>query len=304
MDRIEAMTIFLSAIEAGSLLGAARNLGCSPASVTRAIAQLEEMAGERLLERSTRHFNVSDAGLRHATTYRNILAQLQQLHHSQSEPTSGSIVITAPELFGRLHIMPIVETFLEAFPRTQARTLFLNRMVDLVSEGVDVAVRLATLPDSSHKVVKLGEVYTLTCAAPQYLEKFGLPLKPTDLTEHRCIALNDASPQELWRYRMEHASRRNRSVKITCQLATNSAGAAIDAAERGVGIVRALSYQVEQKISEGKLVPILDAFQPDPVPVNLLFRSVPSGNGGATRAFIDHAVPRMRQLFKKPESVV
>lgn len=243
------------------------------------------------------------AGQRHATTYRNVLAQLQQLHETQTEPTSGSLVITAPELFGRLHIMPIVESFLEAFPRTQARTLFLNRMVDLVSEGVDVAVRLASLPDSSHKAVKLGEVYTLTCASPQYLEKFGLPLKPTDLREHRCIALSDASAHELWPYRTVSSTRRNRSVKISCQLATNSASAAIDAAERGVGIVRVLSYQVENQILEGKLVPILDDFRPDPVPVNLLFRPI-SGSGGALRAFIDHAVPRLRQLFKKPESIV
>lgn len=303
MDRIEAMTVFLSVIEAGSLLGAARNLRCSPASVTRAVAQIEEMAGERLLERSTRHFNVTEAGLRYATTYRNILAQLQQLHETQSEPTSGSIVITAPELFGRLHIMPIVETFLEAFPRTQVRTLFLNRVVDLVNEGVDVAVRLATLPDSSHKAVKLGEVHLLTCASPQYLEKFGLPLKPTDLSEHQCIALNDASFQELMRYRTEGPTRRNRSVKINCRLATNSASAAIDAAERGAGIVHVLSYQVKNQILEGKLVPILDDFRPDPVPVNLLFRPVP-GNGGALRAFIDHTVPRLQKLFKKPESMV
>lgn len=303
MDRLEAMTVFLSVLEAGSLLGAARSLGRSPASVTRAVAQIEELAGERLLERSTRHFTVTEAGLRHATIYRNILAQLQQLHETPSERTSGSIVITAPELFGRLHIMPIVETFLETFPHTRARTLFLNRVVDLVDEGVDVAVRLATLPDSSHKAVKLGEVYTLTCASPQYLEKFGLPLKPTDLSDHQCIALNDASTQKLWRYRTENPTRRNRSLKINCRLATNSASAAIDAAERGAGIVRVLSYQVEKQISEGKLIPILDDFRSDPVPVNLLFRPVP-GNGGALRAFIDHAVPRLRQLFRKPASMI
>lgn len=301
MDRLEAMSIFLAVIDEGSLAGAARRLGCSPASVTRAVARLEAIADERLLERTTRRFVISEAGARHAATYRVILAEFAQLEaRSQDAVVSGSVVVTAPELFGRLNVMPVVESFLASYPQTDVRSLFLNRMVDLIGEGVDVAVRLATLPDSSLTAIKIGEVRQLTCAAPGYLVERALPEQPQDLINHWCIGLNEAGAQELWRYRERPSGRRVRSVRVTCRLATNSAGAAIDAAVRGLGIVRPLSYQVDKQIAQGCLVPLLKAYEPEPVPVSLVFRPQRGGNSGAVRAFIDHAVPRLRQLFKEP----
>lgn len=299
MDRLEAMSIFLTVIEEGSLTGASRRLGLSPASVTRAVARLEEMSGDRLLERTTRRFAVSEAGVRHACVYRAMLAELAQLGaHSKDAVVGGSVVVTAPELFGRLKVMPVVESFLATYPQTQVRTLFLNRMVDLVGEGVDVAVRLATLPDSTLTAVKVGEVRRLTCAAPSYLNGRALPEQPSDLMNHLCIGLNEAGAQELWPYNDHSPGRRVRSVRIACRLTTNNAGAAIDAAVRGLGIVRPLSYQVEEHIAQGALVPLLEAYEPDPVPVSLVFRPQGGGNGGAVRAFVDHAAPRLRDLFK------
>lgn len=301
MDRLEAMSIFLAVVEEGSLAAAARRLGCSPASVTRAVARLEAIAGERLLERTTRRFAISEAGARHAAAYRVILAEFAQLEaRSQDAVVSGSVVVTAPELFGRLNVMPVVENFLAAYPQTEVRSLFLNRMVDLVGEGVDVAVRLATLPDSSLIAIKIGEVRRLTCAAPRYLAERPRLEQPADLMNHWCIGLNEAGAQELWRYRERPPGRRVRSVRVTCRLATNSAGAAIDAAERGLGIVRPLSYQVETQIAQGSLIPLLEAYEPEPVPVSLVFRPQRGGNSCAVRAFIDYAVPRLRQLFKEP----
>jgi len=302
MDRLEAMSIFLAAVEEGSLAAAARRLGCSPASVTRAVARLESSSGERLLERTTRRFAVTEAGVRHASVYRVMLAELAQLKaRSQDAVVSGSVVITAPELFGQLHVMPVVEDFLATYPRTEVRSLFLNRMVDLVGEGVDVAVRLAALQDSSLTAVKIGEVRRLTCAAPAYLNGRALPEQPADLTSHLCIGLNAAGAQELWQYREKHPGRSVRSVRVACRLATNSAAAAIDAAVRGLGIVRPLSYQVEKHIAQGSLIPLLEAFEPEPVPVSLVFRPQGGGNGGAVRAFIDHAVPRLRELFRNSQ---
>lgn len=302
LDRLEAMSIFLAVIDEGSLAGAARRLGRSPASVTRAVARLEAISGERLLERTTRRFAVSEAGVRHASVYRVMLAELAQLGaRSQDAVVSGSVVITAPELFGRLNVMPVVESFLEAYPQTEVRSLFLNRMVDLVGEGVDVAVRLATLPDSSLTSVKIGELRKLTCAAPHYLAEYPRPEQPSDLMNHLCIGLNEAGAQELWPYRERAPARRIRSVRVACRLTTNSAGAAIDAAERGLGIVRTLSYQVEKQITLGTLVPILEAYEPEPVPVSLVFRPRGGDNCGAVRAFIDHAVPRLRQLFRSSQ---
>lgn len=298
MDRLDAMSIFLTVVEEGSLAAAARKLGYSPASVTRAVARLEAIAGERLLERTTRRFAVSEAGARHAAAYKVMLEEFARLEaRSQDQAVSGSVVVTAPELFGRLYATPVIESFLAAYPQTQVRSLFLNRMVDLVGEGVDVAVRLATLPDSSMTAIKVGEVRQLTCAAPRYLAERTRPERPADLTDHWCIGLNEAGAQELWRYHESPSGRRARSVRITCRLTTNSAGAAIDAAVRGLGIVRPLSYQVEKELAQGSLVRLLEAYEPAPVPVSLVFQPQHRGNG-AVRAFIDHAAPRLRQLFR------
>ncbi len=291
--------MFLAVIDEGSLAAAARRIGCSTASVTRAIARLEAISGERLLERTTRRFSVSEAGVLHASVYRAVLAELAQLEaRSHDAVVSGSVVITAPELFGRLNVTPVIESFLAAYPQTGVRFLLLNRIVDMVGEGVDVAVRLSSLPDSSLTVVKIGEVRKLTCAAPSYLAHRPLPSEPADLMSHWCIGLNEAGTQELWPYRERPSGRRIRSVRIACRLTTNSAGAAIDAAVRGLGIVRPLSYQVEKHITQGSLVPLLDAYEPEPVPVSLMFRPQGGGNHRAVRAFIDHAVPRLRELLR------
>lgn len=299
MDRLEAMSIFLTVVDEGSLAGAARRRGCSPASVTRAVAGLEAFSGERLLERTTRHLAVSEAGARHAAIYRTMLAEFAQLEaRSQPDDISGTVVITAPELFGRLNVMPVVESFLEAYPRTEVRSLFLNRTVDLVEERVDVAIRLATLPDSSLTVVKIGEVRRLTCASPRYLDGHAPPERPSELSSHLCIGLNEVGAQELWRYRERPRGSRVKSVRVACRLTTNSAGAAIDAAVRGLGIVRPLSYQVEQQIAQGLLVPLLECYEPEPVPVSLVLLPQGAGNSRAVRAFIDHAVPRLRKLFR------
>ncbi|WP_142850262.1 LysR family transcriptional regulator [Telmatospirillum sp. J64-1] len=297
MDRLEAMSIFVAIVDTGSLAAAARKLGYSPASVTRAVARLEASAGERLLVRTTRRFSVTEAGARHAATYRLILEELAHLEtRSRDIAISGSVVVTTPELFGRLNVMPVVESFLAAHPHVQVRVLLLNRMVDLTGEGVDVAVRLADLPDSSMTAVRIGEVRRLTCAAPAYLAQHPPPEHPSDLLEHWCIGLNEAGAQELWRYREGASARRVRSVRVTCRLALNSAAAAIEAAERGMGIVRPLSYQVERQIADGSLVPLLQDYEPEPIPVHLVFQPR-RGSGGAVRAFIDHAVPRLRRAF-------
>lgn len=305
MDRLEAMSIYLAVIDAGSFAAAARHLGCSRASVTRAVARLEENSGERLLERTTRQFTITEAGARHADVYRQLMTELAKLEaHAQHSVVSGTVVVTAPELFGRLNVMPVVESFLAANPCIEIRSLLVNRMVDLVGEGIDVAVRLAPLSDSSLTAVKLGEVRRLTCAAPSYLNEHGIPQKPSDLSDHWCIGLNDAGPQELWGYREHPSGRRVKSVRVGCRLTTNSAGAAIDAAVRGLGIIRPLSYQVGELIAQGSLVPLLHPYEPDTVPVSLVFLAQRRDNYSAAWMFIDHAVPRLRERLKILTSIV
>lgn len=300
MDRLEAMSIFVAVVDAGSLAAAARRLGRSPASVTRAVARLEASAGDRLLERTTRRFAVTEAGARHASAYRQVLDELARLDaRPEDVEVSGGVVVTAPEMFGRMRVLPVVESFLQAFPRTQVRLLLLNRVVDLVGEGVDVAVRLADLSDSSMTAVRIGEVRRLTCAAPAYLAGRPKPEHPSDLADHGCIGLNEAGTNELWRYREPGSVRRARSVRVTCRLTVNGVGAAIEAAERGLGIVRPLSYQVERQVADGSLVALLPAYEPTPIPVHLVFPPR-RRDGSAVRAFIDHAVPLLRQLSSEP----
>lgn len=294
MDRLEAMSIFVVVVEAGSLAAAARQLGCSPASVTRAVAQLEAAAGERLLERTTRRFNVTEAGSRHVTAYRVMLNELEHLERRERDvEVCGPVVVTAPELFGSLHVMPVVESFLEAYPLTQVRVLLLNRVVDLVGEGVDVAIRIADLQDSSMHAIKIGEVRQLICAAPSYLDTHPPLTHPSELQDHRCLGLNEAGAHELWQYRSGASSRRIRSVRVTYRLSLNSAGAAIKAAERGLGIVRPLSYQVRRQIADRTLVRVLQEYELEPLPVHILFRPRKSASI-AVRAFIDHVAPLLK----------
>lgn len=294
MDRLEAMSIFVAVVESGSLAEASRRLGCSPASVTRAVTQLEAAAGERLLDRTTRRFNVTEAGSRHAAVYSVMLEEFRQLHsHERNMEITGTVVITAPELFGSMHVMPVVESFLQTYPQTQIRVLLLNRIVDLVGEGVDVAIRIAPLQDSSMHAIKVGEVRQLICGAPSYLDARPPLTHPSQLQGHWCIGLNEAGAHELWRYRESASSHRTRAIRVNCRLSLNSAGAAIRAAEHGLGLVRPLSYQVQRQIADRTLVNVLQEFELEPTPVNVLFWPRKSSSS-AVRAFIGHASPLLK----------
>jgi len=302
MDRLDAMALFVTAVAEGSLAAAARRHGRSPATVTRAVALLEGIAGETLLLRSTRRLSLTEAGQNHYALWRDILARLGEVSPATSTgPLQGSIVLTAPELFGRLKVMPILETFLRREPLIAVRALLVNRLVDLVGEGVDLAVRLANLPDSTMTAIKLGEVRTLVCAAPDYLARAGTPASPQALNQHDCIGLNAAGDGELWPFKSDNEKgARVRSVRVPTRLSLNNAGAAIDAALRGHGIIRARSYQVAENVAAGHLVQILAGFEPPPEPAHLVFHP-DRGSRRSVRAFIDHAVPELRAEFQRVE---
>lgn len=294
MDRLDAMMMFVATIDEGSLAAAARKLACSPATVTRALQMLEERLGERLIHRNARRLRLTEAGEAQLRVYRTVLAELDAADTRSGGTIDGMIRVTAPELFGRLHVMPVVESFLSAHPAARARALLLNRVVDLVEEGVDVAVRLAPLPDSGIVATRLGEVRKLVCASPSYLETAGVPATPQDLKTHACVGDQDGDAGALWRF-VDPAAKRTKhfSVPIKPRLSLNSAGAAIDAAVRGHGVCSALSYQVAEHLDAGRLVTLLDPFEPEPTPVSLVFHPVPRRNV-TLRAFIDHATPRLR----------
>lgn len=304
MDRIDAMELAVAAVDEGSLAAAARRFGRSAAAATRAIALLEEAAGETLLLRSTRGLRLTEAGERHAAMWREVLARMAEIGPDRAgHIMRGTLVLTAPELFGRLKVAPVLESFLEGHPQVQARALLLNRMVDMVGEGVDVAIRLAHLADSSLVAVRLGEVRQVICAAPAYLERHGAPAEPGDLAGHACIGTNPEGNRELWTFRRDPQSARVRSVPVQTRLSITSVRAGLDAALRGRGFVRVRSYQVAEELATGQLRRVLRRFESEPIPVHILFRAHPP-QWSPVRGFVDHAVPLLRQELAQVTAMI
>jgi DNA-binding transcriptional LysR family regulator len=309
MDRLDAMTLFVAAVEEGSLAAAAKRHGRSAAAATRAVVLLERYAGETLLLRSTRKLSLTAAGERHLEISREVLARLKTLEPQVSGGAlQGDIVLTAPELFGRLRVMPLVETFLKDHPQINVRVLLLNRVVNLVGEGVDLAIRLATLPDSTLTAKKIGMVRLLVCAAPSYLARAGCPAAPGDLDRHDCIGLNAEGGGELWPFdtggtRGGEKGGGVRSTRVRTRLSLNNAAASIDAALRGQGIVYARSYQVAEHIAAGRLVRLLPEFEPPLVPAHVVF-APDRAKRRAVSALIEHLVPALKRELLAIEAML
>ncbi|MCB8878878.1 LysR family transcriptional regulator [Acidisoma cellulosilytica] len=304
MDRLDAMEMALAAIDEGSLAAGARRLGRSAAAATRAIALLEVETGETLLLRSTRGLRLTDTGELHAAVWRDVLARLAELRAEQATNViSGTLVLTAPELFGRLKVAPVIETFLDLHPKVQARALLLNRVVDMLGEGVDVAIRFAHLQESSLVAVKLGEVRQLICASPDYLSRHDQLQDPADLSAQACIGMSTDGNRELWTLRRAAGDTRVRSVQVQTRLSITSVAAGLDAALRGRGLVRCMSYQVAEELATGRLQRVLTRFEPEAIPVNIVFRANPR-RWSAARGFIDHAVPILRRELAQVAAVV
>lgn len=305
MDRLDAMALFVAAVEDGSLAAAGRRHGRSPASVTRAVAMLEREAGEPLLLRSTRRLGLTAAGERHMAVWHKVLASLGELQPGgDATALRGTIGVTAPELFGRLHVLPLVETFLDTHAGVSVRLILANRIMNLVGEGVDVAIRLALLPDSSLSAIRLGQVRTVLCASPRYVHRAGEPAAPDDLPAHQCIGLNTMGEGELWPFAFAKSdARQARSIRVTPRLRVDSAGALVDAALRARGIISARSYQVVDHLAAGRLVRLLPEYEGAPIPVHMVF-SGEIGASSVARAFIDHATEDLRQVLRGLEAAV
>ena len=297
MDRLAAMRVFTAVADAGSLSGAGRRLNMPLATVSRHLAALEDEIGVRLMTRTTRHLALTEPGRRYLESCRRILAELEAadlaLAGQHLEPR-GEIAITAPAMFGRLHVVPIVVAFLEAFPQVTARLLLVDRVVDLIEEGLDVSVRIGVLPDSSLIATRVGGVRLVTCASPSYLAKHATPATPLELAGHDCISFGAFSPAERWVYAGPAKSRR---VAVRSRLVVNTADAAIDAARAGLGVTRVLSYQAEASVAERALSLILEDFEPEAFPVSLLSREdrLPQAKVQRFSAF---AAPRLRAALK------
>ncbi len=297
MDRIDALTAFIAAADESSLAGASRRLGRSPAAVTRAIASLERRIGTRLLHRTTRVVRLTEAGEQYLAACRHIVAGLEEADRAAAgERTAprGVLNVTAPLFFGRLYVRPPVDAFLDRYPSVQVRLLLLDRVVNMIDEGMDVAVRIGHLPDSGLIAIKVGEVRRVLCASPGYLARRKAPRAPTDLKSHDCISFNAMTPSDVWTFAPGTKAKASTQVRVFPRLTVTEAEAAIGAAVDGHGVTRVLSYQVERELKAGRLKVILEDFEPTPWPVNVIYPEARL-SAAKVRAFVDLVVPGLRK---------
>lgn len=293
MDRLHLINVFVAVVDAGGFAGAARQLGLSPPAATRAINELEASLGVRLLTRTTRVVRLTEPGARYVEDCRRILAEMAEADESvmglHASPR-GRLTITAPARFGTMHVTPLVTEYLQRYPEVSAACWFLDRVVNVVDEGVDVAIRIGELPDSSLQSIRVGRVRRVICAAPGYLAEHGTPRSPEELAGHRIISASGVTPTPEWRLRRDGEPV---IVKLQPRMTTTTNEAALDAAVLGFGLTRLMSYQVDAALRDGRLRAVLVEFEEAALPVQVVHREGRHASQKA-RAFIDLAVERLR----------
>jgi DNA-binding transcriptional LysR family regulator len=305
MNRLDAMSIFIAVADAGSLTAAARRLAMPLATVSRKVAELESHLNTRLLHRTTRQLSLTEAGSSYVAACRRILEDIGEAERAatgENAAPKGELVVTAPVVFGRLHVVPVIAEFLAHYPEINISLMLTDRVVHLMEEHGDVALRIGDLPDSSLMATQVGKVRRVVCASPSYLSNRGIPTTPDDLVGHDCITFEVLESKRAWVF---GSGRAQVSVPVRARLAVNTAEAAIAASALGVGLIRVLSYQVEDAVRGDALRVVLESFESEPLPVSLVHK-------GQTplplklRAFLDFVAPRLRirtsKLFLDPAS--
>jgi DNA-binding transcriptional LysR family regulator len=296
-DRLDALMVFVAVAEQQSFAEAARQLSRSPASVTRAVAALEERLQTRLFNRTTRAVALTDAGGRYLESCRRLLAtydELEAVNLGERVQPRGWINVTAPVMFGRLHVLPIVQDFLDEYSQVDIRLLLLDRVVSLVDEGLDLGVRIGQLPDSSLRTVRVGQVRRVVCGAPKYLARHGIPETPRDLVSHSVVACSSVTPvPDRWSF---YGPNGGASVAVEPRLVVNTTAAAVDAALNGLGLTCIRSYQADPHAAAGSLQTVLVEYEPPPAPIHIVHpggRHLPA----KVRLFLDHAASALRTKF-------
>ncbi|MBF8776490.1 LysR family transcriptional regulator [Pseudomonas fulva] len=293
MDQIHLMKVFVAVGELESFAAAARRLDISPAAVTRAVVALEEQLGVKLALRTTRSVRLTEAGGRYLEDTRHILASINEANEAAAginATPKGDLAITAPSLFGKKFVMPCIVQYLQRFPEVDISAYFLDRIVNMVEEGMDVAVRIGPLPDSGLKALRVGKVRRMLCASPEYLTRYGTPEHPSDLASHAVIGTTDLSPRAGWRFGVTDEST---LVRVKPRLTVTSNDGAIAAASGGLGIARLLSYQVADELASGQLRVILAEYEEAPWPIHVLHRESKYGST-KVRTFIDQLAQSLR----------
>ena len=295
MDRLDAMSVFAAIVDCGSLSAAGRHLGVPLATVSRKLADLEAHLKTRLITRSTRKLVLTDAGRDYLAACRQILEQVEEAERAAAGAyanVKGQLVIAAPIVFGRLHVVPVAAAFLERHPEVDIQLRLGDRNVNLIEEHVDVALRIGTLPDSNLVATQVGSIRRVVCASPDYLHRFGTPQSPDDLATHRCISFDGLESATTWTF--VGSAGEKRPVAVHSRLTVSTADAAIAASILGLGLTRVLSYQVADAMLDGRLVRVLADDEPPAVPASLIY----PGQGRLpmkTQAFIDFAVGQLRE---------
>lgn len=293
MDQIHLMKVFVAVGELESFAAAARRLDISPAAVTRAVSALEDMLGVKLLLRTTRSVRLTQAGGRYLEDTRHILASIFEANEAAAginATPKGELAVTAPILFGKKFVMPSIVRYLQQYPEVDVSAYFLDRIVNMVEEGMDVAVRIGPLPDSGLKALRVGRVRRMLCASPEYLARQGVPQHPSDLPAHAVIATTNLSPRAGWRFGVTDEPT---MVRIKPRLTVTSNDGAIAAAVGGLGIARLLSYQVVDEIASGQLQVILADYEEAPWPIHVLHRESKHGSA-KVRMFVDMLAHELR----------
>lgn len=294
MDQFRAMSAFVGVASAGGFAAAGRDLGLSAPSVTRLVSELEDALGARLFHRTTRSVQLTDAGTRYLEDCRRILSDLEEAGRQvagRHGVPAGDVSITASVVFGRLVLMPFLFDLMDAFPSLSVSTFFVDRVVHMLDEGFDVAVRIAHLPDSSLAAVKVGTVRRVLCASPAYIYAHGLPMAPADLLDHACIDFSPMTSNGAWDFEKDG---RPLQQPIHARLQVNTADAAIIAAVEGRGITRVLSYMIADKVKSGALQIVLQPFEVPPVPVHVMHKEA-GRTSARVRATVDHLVEGLRR---------
>ncbi|AZO03397.1 LysR family transcriptional regulator [Mesorhizobium sp. M2A.F.Ca.ET.037.01.1.1] len=298
MDRLDAMSLFVATVEAGSLSAAARRAGVPLATVSRKLSDLEKHLKTRLLNRSTRRLVLTDAGQSYLAACRRILDEVNEAERTAageySSPT-GELVITAPVVFGRLHVLPVITDFLAIYPQVDVRLTLSDRITQLVEEHIDLALRIGELPDSAMVAIRVGSIRRIVCASPAYLASQGTPEKPSELAGHSCVTFEGLASPATWSF---GAGKTETTIPVRSRLQVNTAEAAIDAAIAGLGLTKVLSYQADAGVRAGTLRVVLEPFESPPWPVSL----VHAGQGRLPvklRAFLDFAAPRLKERLAR-----
>ncbi len=292
MDRLQTMRAFVRVAETGGFGTAARDLRMSSPAVTRAVADLEMTIGTRLFVRTTRSVKLTESGRNYFEDCKRILSDIDEAEAAAAgsyiKPT-GTLTVTSPVQFGRLYILPIILEYLDLHPSTVVRTLFVDRVVNILEEEADVAVRIGRLPDSSLSAIRVGDVRRVVCASPQYLKKRGMPERPEDIRNHSIIGLDNALGSRQWRFRND----KRRTIETRPRLICNTIDGALAAALDGRGLIRLLSYQVAPSIKKGQLEAVLEKYEQEPMPIHIVN---PEGRRASAkvRAFIDLAAERLK----------